>query len=136
MQTLRIALATAVIAVACNNKDAGLAQPDPSPTGSSAPSAQTATDPASKAKEIFAARCVTCHGSTGQGDGPAAAALNPKPRKYADRAWQASVTDDYIMKIIKVGGGAVGKSPAMPNNPDLDPSVIAALKDIVRSFGK
>ena len=78
-----------------------------------------------------------CHGSSGQGDGPASASLNPKPRKYADKEWQASVTDEYIEKIIKLGGAAVGKSPAMPNNPDLtDPAVVSALKDIVRGFGK
>jgi mono/diheme cytochrome c family protein len=92
-------------------------------------------DPVAKAKDIFRTRCVPCHGAVGQGDGPASATLNPKPRKYADPEWQASVTDDYIMKIIKYGGAAVGKSPAMPNNPDLsDPAVVAALKDIVRSF--
>lgn len=135
--TIRMVFAAALTVIGCNNKDSGLAQPDPSPAGTSAPGGQpAATDPAGKAKEIFAMRCVPCHGSTGQGDGAASAALNPKPRKYADRAWQASVTDDYIMNTIKVGGAAVGKSPAMPGNPDLDPHVIAALKDIVRSFGK
>jgi len=41
------------------------------------------------------------------------------------------------MKIIKFGGAAVGKSAAMPNNPDLnDQAVISALKDVVRSFDK
>lgn len=92
---------------------------------------------AATAKTIFEQRCVPCHGTTGQGDGPASAQLNPKPRKYADKAWQASVTDADIEKIIKVGGQAVGKSPLMPANPDLtDPAVVSALKDIVRGFGK
>lgn len=30
-------------------------------------------------KAIYAQNCVVCHGSTGHGDGPGAAALNPKP---------------------------------------------------------
>lgn len=30
-------------------------------------------------KALFAANCAVCHGSTGHGDGPQAAALNPKP---------------------------------------------------------
>jgi len=112
----------------------------PATTGSAEPPPATAPpaaggDAKAQAKQIFMQRCVPCHGATGQGDGPASATLNPKPRKYADPEWQASVTDDYIEKIIKFGGAAVGKSPAMPNNPDLsDPAVISALKDIVRGF--
>jgi len=132
---MRATLIISILMLGCGKGgDSGLGSPDQIP-GSAAPTA--AVDPAAKAKEIFANRCVPCHGSIGQGDGPASASLNPKPRKYADKAWQASVTDEYIEKIIKLGGAAVGKSPAMPNNPDLnDPAVVAALKDIVRSFGK
>lgn len=109
----------------------------PPPAADPAPAAAPAStgDPVATAKQIFSQRCVPCHGSTGQGDGPASASLNPKPRKYADPAWQASVTDDYIVKIIQFGGAAVGKSAAMPNNPDLnDPAVLAALKDLIRAF--
>src|SRR6185503_5050018 len=49
---------------------------------------------ASQAKEIFKSRCATCHGNEGRGDGPGAIALNPKPRNYHDKDWQAKVTDD------------------------------------------
>lgn len=121
----------------CGGKKADEAPP-PTATPETTPTAPaTSGDPVAKAKQIFRDRCVPCHGASGQGDGPASASLNPKPRKYADKEWQASVNDEYIEKIIKFGGAAVGKSPAMPNNPDLsDPAVISALKDIVRSFGK
>lgn len=87
-----------------------------------------------QAQTIFAQRCVPCHGSTGKGDGPASASLTPKPRAFGDPEWQKSVTDDHLMKIIKFGGAAVGKSAAMPNNPDLTDPVVAALKDVVRGF--
>ncbi|CAN5881560.1 hypothetical protein BH11MYX3_BH11MYX3_18890 [soil metagenome] len=106
---------------------------DPAPSTTTAPSTAP-VDPVAKGKQIFRDRCVPCHGATGHGDGPASASLNPKPRQYADPAWQASVDDAYLEKIIKYGGAAVGKSPAMPNNPDLDPATITALKDIVRGF--
>lgn len=91
-----------------------------------------------EAAEIFTQRCVACHGATGLGDGVAAAAMNPKPRNYGDPAWQKSVTDDYIEKVIREGGQAVGKSPLMPPNPDLvsKPEVVAALREKVRSFAK
>jgi mono/diheme cytochrome c family protein len=131
-----IAALTAVAAGGCSKK----AEDKPPPaetetTSSTTPPPATGGDPVAKAKDIFRNRCVPCHGALGQGDGPASATLNPKPRKYADPEWQASVTDEYIEKIIKYGGAAVGKSPAMPNNPDLsDPAVVAALKDIVRGF--
>ena len=88
-----------------------------------------------KAKEIFTTRCTPCHGPEGRGDGSASAGLNPKPRDFHDVTWQKSITDDHIMNIIKVGGAGVGKSAAMPSNPDIqDKAVLAALKDHVRSF--
>jgi len=119
---------------------AGCSKPKPAPeTDESAAAAAedphaTAPDVA-KGKEIFAQRCVPCHGSTGHGDGPASATLNPKPRVFADPSWQKQVSDEYIEKIVKLGGAAVGKSAAMPSNPDLnDPTVVAGLRTVVRGF--
>lgn len=91
-----------------------------------------------EANEMFATRCAACHGQFGRGDGPGAAGLNPKPRNYADAAWQKITTDDEIEKAIVYGGAAVGKSPQMVANPDLQakPGVVAALREKVRSFGK
>lgn len=90
------------------------------------------------AKTIYDSRCGACHGLTGKGDGAGAAALNPKPRNYTDKAWQSSVTDEQIRKTIVYGGAAVGKSPVMPGSPDLDskPEVVDGLVAIVRGFGK
>jgi mono/diheme cytochrome c family protein len=99
------------------------------------PAAGSATA-AARAEEIFSTRCFTCHGSQGAGDGPGSAALTPKPRDFRDAAWQDSVTDDHIAKIINFGGAAVGRSPAMPGNPDLiaQADVVAALVAHVRSL--
>lgn len=91
-----------------------------------------------EAHEMFNTRCAACHGQFGRGDGPGAAGLNPKPRNYADAAWQSTVTDEEIEKAIVYGGAAVGKSPQMVANPDLQakPGVVAALREKVRSFGQ
>lgn len=91
-----------------------------------------------EARTIFDSRCTTCHGPRGGGDGPASAGLNPKPRNFQDKAWQGSVKDDYIVSIIKSGGAAVGKSPAMPPNPDLaeKTEVLNALAAHVRGLAK
>lgn len=98
----------------------------------------TDADAASTAKNLFQSKCVVCHGSVGSGDGPGAAALNPKPRAFADAAWQGSVADEQIESTILMGGVAVGKSPAMPANPDLQakPAVVKELVKIVRGFKK
>lgn len=67
-----------------------------------------------KGKEIFAKSCANCHGKMGKGDGPAAAALNPKPKDLSDKAYMAKLSDKYLSDIIAKGGAAVGKSPLMP----------------------
>lgn len=95
-------------------------------------------DPAADARKLFSTKCIVCHGDHGAGDGPGAAALNPKPRAFADATWQASVTDDQIKKTIVEGGAAVGKSAAMSANPELadKPDELTALVKIVRDFKK
>lgn len=91
-----------------------------------------------EARDIFKMRCATCHGEKGAGDGPGAAALDPKPRDFRDPAWQKSVTDEHIKKVIVGGGAAVGKSPAMAPNPDLKgkDATLSALVAHVRSLSK
>jgi mono/diheme cytochrome c family protein len=91
-----------------------------------------------EAKEVYATRCSTCHGTGGKGDGAAAAALSPKPRDLTDAVWQKTLADDYVEKIIVQGGAGVGKSPLMPPNPDLadKPEVVKGLLVLVRGFAK
>ena len=83
-------------------------------------------------------RCVTCHGPEGGGDGPGSAGLQPPPRDFRDAAWQGSVQDDYLEKIVVYGGAAVGKSPTMPGNPDLGgkPEVVSALVQHIRDLAR
>jgi mono/diheme cytochrome c family protein len=67
---------------------------------------------AGKAK--YDANCVGCHGKTGKGDGPAAAALNPKPQDHTDGKIMNALSDKYLFDIIKDGGAAVKKAAIMP----------------------
>lgn len=93
-------------------------------------------DPA-KGKASFDQLCASCHGASGKGDGPAAAALNPKPKDLVDKGYVKGLKEDYIKKIIKEGGQAVGKSPMMPpmgaslKDDDIE-SVIAYLRSIAK----
>ncbi|MGB4781013.1 c-type cytochrome [Candidatus Methylomirabilis sp.] len=67
-----------------------------------------------KAPEKFTTLCAPCHGPAGRGDGPAAAALNPKPRNFTDGELMNTKTDAQLIKAIKEGGAAVGLSSFMP----------------------
>jgi hypothetical protein len=112
--------ACVMTAVACDKKT----DPGAAAGGSAAPAATPAAagggeaSPAA-AKKYYAEKCVVCHGESGKGDGPGAAALNPKPRDLTDAAWQGTVDDAHLKKVLLGGGAAVGKSMIMPANPDL-----------------
>lgn len=71
------------------------------------------TGDAAKGAQKYKELCVSCHGEGGKGDGVAAAALTPKPANFTDAAHAATVTDEYILNMIKEGGAANGKSPLM-----------------------
>jgi mono/diheme cytochrome c family protein len=70
-------------------------------------------------EKIFQTRCFVCHGRDGRGTGPASQGLAQKPQDLTDPHWQSSVTDDQIRTVIRAGGAILGKSGAMPPNPDL-----------------
>src|SRR6185295_5181370 len=119
MTAMKRVMMLLVIASACGKNS------EPPPPSSGSPNAKPESGPSrpraggpggpaggqgSQAEAMFATVCVTCHGADGSGHGPAAEALNPKPRNSTDPQWQASVTDDQIKEIILKGGQGVGKS--------------------------
>ncbi len=127
-----------LLASACGSGESPEARPaDTRPREAAKPTpAASGADAVAEAEQIFATRCAACHGARGAGDGPGSAGLVPKPRNLQDPEWQAEVTDDHIEKIILYGGAAVGKSPAMPANPDLmaKKPVVVALRDHIRGL--
>ena len=136
---LVLGLVLTLLSAACGQEQKPAAPPQTAPPAAAPPAAAPAV-PADfakqKAAEIFSTRCFTCHGEKGAGDGPGSAGLTPPPRNFQDPTWQASVTDEHLAKIIQYGGFAVGKSPAMPSNPDLvsQPEVVQALIALIRSL--
>jgi cytochrome c oxidase cbb3-type subunit III len=89
-------------------------------------------------KKSYDLLCASCHGTTGKGDGPAAAALTPRPRSLADAAYMKTLTDDHLFKAIKDGGTAIGKSPLMPawggQLKDLEISnVVAYIRELAKA---
>lgn len=111
----------------------------PSTSASPASGAVTITDAArQQAQDIFTSRCAACHGADGRGDGPASSKLNPKPTNFHDKTWQSAAKDQEIESAIIYGGMAVGKSPFMVGNPDLQsqPAVVAALREYIRKLDR
>ena len=90
------------------------------------------------AKNLMADRCAVCHGDNGNGQGPSASSLNPRPKDFHDARWQKSVSDQTLAKAIVLGGPAVGLSASMPGNPDLadQPDIVAAIVKQIRAWSK
>jgi mono/diheme cytochrome c family protein len=66
-----------------------------------------------KGKDLYTKHCGGCHGPGGKGDGPAAAALNPKPADLTNKTSVGALKDEYLFDLLQKGGPAVGKSPLM-----------------------
>lgn len=84
--------------------------------------------------QLYQQRCASCHGKDGKGNTPIAQALNPKPRDHTDGAYMNALSKDHLTKVIKNGGSAVGRSPLMPPQADLNAEQIQQLVTFVRSL--
>lgn len=90
-----------------------------------------------KAKENYQSYCRKCHGDSGNGDGPGAAMLNPKPRAFSDCKEMDKHPDAEMFKVISEGGEAAGFSADMqPWGGTLSDTEIRDLIKFVRSFCK
>ncbi len=57
--------------------------------------------------------CAPCHGEKGLGNGPAAAALNPRPASFTLPDVAARLTGEWVYTLSRDGGAAHGKSELM-----------------------
>ncbi|MBI4822593.1 MAG: cytochrome c [Deltaproteobacteria bacterium] len=56
-----------------------------------------------KGKATFTVNCVPCHGEKGDGNGPAGAALNPKPRNFGTDPFKNGNKPEQVMKTLAEG---------------------------------
>ena len=63
---------------------------------------------AASGKKLAETNCVSCHGNSGKGDGPAAAALNPKPADWTSAKVQGESDGSLFWKISN------GRGPMPP----------------------
>ena len=81
---------------------------------------------------LFKQNCTSCHGDTGQGDGPAAGTLNPKPRNFTQPAgWKRGFHVTDIFTTISTGVKGTG----MAAFDFIMPADRMALVHYVRSLG-
>jgi len=83
-------------------------------------------DIAARGRDLFAANCSGCHGATGEGDGPAAAALLPHPRNLT----QVRLSDARIAEVLWKGV----EGSAMPGWSDMPVADLSALAAYVKTL--
>jgi mono/diheme cytochrome c family protein len=69
-----------------------------------------------KGKRLYGDKCQLCHGKKGDGKGPAAASLNPRPTDFTrPEFWEQSTVEKIITDTIREGHGPM---PAFELKPD------------------
>ncbi|MBM3218014.1 MAG: cytochrome c [Candidatus Rokubacteria bacterium] len=91
---------------------------------------------AQDAKAIYAKECAKCHGDSGAGDGAMGQKLKDKPSDWTKGAGLSGLDDAKLAESIAKGGGAIGKSKAMPAYPKLSDAEVKALVAHVKSLKK
>jgi mono/diheme cytochrome c family protein len=98
-----------------------------------------------KGKEIYngSGACMACHGMEGAGDGPASAALNPKPASFQLGNYKIDATgdgkagsDEDLYQVITYGAQKFGGSMMMVGRQDIPEEDRRALVKFVLSLKK
>ena len=73
----------------------------------------TRAQDAAKGKTIYSLYCVTCHGDSGDGQGPVGKTLDPAPRDFTTGDFKYGGSDQEIFDVISNGAASKGGSPLM-----------------------
>ena len=69
---------------------------------------------AKQGRGLYEFYCALCHGKGGNADGFNAYNLKTPPTRHTDPILMGTLSNAQIHRIIKEGGGALGRSPQMP----------------------
>jgi len=96
---------------------------------------------AAAGKALFEANCASCHGTSGKGDGPVGAALNPPPRDFTQGNFKFDADgdgtpgeDDDLKMVIKNGAMAYGGSALMAPWPTLSDQQVQDIVAYIRTL--
>lgn len=81
-------------------------------------------------RTLYKTQCSPCHGDKGKGDGPAAAALTPKPADHTSNALQAESDGSLFYKISE------GRKPMPSFKNTLNENQRWALINYIRTLSK
>ncbi|MEK7668037.1 MAG: cytochrome c, partial [Gemmatimonadota bacterium] len=93
--------------------------------------AQAANSRLVTGRDIYRARCAACHGPEGRGNGPAAAAMNPRPTDFAVAAQRNATTDSSVGEVIEHGRRSMPAFGRMLTRVQMD-SLIEYVKTLRR----
>ncbi|MBI4789095.1 MAG: c-type cytochrome [Chloroflexi bacterium] len=79
--------------------------------GKKSPFAATNAAALAEGKKTYDEKCAACHGTGGQGNGPAAGSLNPKPATFTDKAYMQGLPVDCHFFRISEGVQGTGMPP-------------------------
>jgi len=79
-----------------------------------------------KGRQMYSEDCANCHGIRGEGDGPGAAGLHPRPGNLSEHEY----TSDRLSFALWNGVAGTG----MPAWRDLPPADLSAVSEVVRGF--
>lgn len=96
---------------------------------------------AAAGKSLFEANCASCHGTSGKGDGPVGAALNPPPRDFTVGDFKFDANGDGkpgedadLTLVIQKGAMAFGGSALMAPWPTLTDAQVGDVIVYIRTF--
>lgn len=81
-------------------------------------------------KNLFTTNCASCHGDKGDGNGPASATINPKPKNLTSKQVQEQTDGALYWKIT------TGKQPMISWQSALSEKQRWSLVNYVRQLGK
>ncbi|MFY9270596.1 MAG: cytochrome c [Candidatus Manganitrophaceae bacterium] len=89
-----------------------------------------------KGKKIFEGKgtCFTCHGKEGNGEGMAAAGLDPPPRNFTSPSFQSMRTDGEFFWVIKHGSPGTAMMPMVGSVVTEEEAWLVLLYE--RTFGR
>jgi len=112
--TYLVVVLSALVLSACSGNSGGSTikrQSPPADYANTTNPFEGQADAVTQGKDLYASNCATCHGEKADGNGPAGAALEPKPRNLELTAKEANAA--YMHWVISEGGAAAGLSPTM-----------------------
>jgi len=88
-----------------------------------------------QAKSVYNTNCARCHGENGKGNAEVAQQLGDYIPNFTDPNFHKYFTDAHILAVLHGGGGAIGRSTAMPPwDGVLKEGEIVGVKNYVRTF--